>query len=77
MNYETYSLSIDEVRKIIKTIEIKDSNRKSINISFYIASEEAQNAMLKMLEDHEDTQFIITVPRSIPNLFIKNAINVL
>ncbi len=61
MNYETYSLSIDEVRKIIKTIEIKDSNRKSINISFYIASEEAQNAMLKMLEDHEDTQFIITV----------------
>lgn len=61
MNYETYSLSIDEVRKIINSIQVKDSKRKSINISFYIASEEAQNAMLKMLEDYEDTQFIITV----------------
>ena len=61
MNYETYSLGIDEVRKIIKTIEVKDSDRKIINISFYIASEEAQNAMLKMLEDYEDTQFVINV----------------
>ena len=34
MNYETYSLGIDEVRKIIKTIEVKDSDRKIINISF-------------------------------------------
>ncbi len=62
MNYETYSLSIDEVRKIINAIQVKDSSRKPINISFYIASEEAQNAMLKMLEDYEDTQFIINVP---------------
>ncbi len=62
MNYETYSLGIDEVREITKTLEVKDSDRKIINISFYIASEEAQSAMLKMLEDYEDTQFIINVP---------------
>ena len=62
MNYQTYSLGIDEIRYIIKTIEIKDSSRKPINISFYTASDEAQSAMLKMLEDHEDTQFIINVP---------------
>ncbi len=62
MNHDTYSLTIDEVKEISKYIQSKDSKRSYIGLSFYTASAEAQNAMLKMLEDYNGTRFILSVP---------------
>lgn len=62
MKYETYSLTINEVREISRYIQSKDSKREPICISFYIGSDQAQSAMLKMLEDYTDSRFIISAP---------------
>ena len=64
MRYETYSLTIDEMRQIATNPQSRNSKREPIRISFYIASDEAQNYMLKMLEDQMDSRFIISVPNS-------------
>ena len=64
MRYETYSLTIDEMRQIATNLQSRNSKREPIRISFYIASDEAQNYMLKMLEDQMDSRFIISVPNS-------------
>ena len=56
--YDTYNLSIDDVRAINSKAILKSSIQMTFVIYVYIAGIEAQNAMLKMLEDYTWCQFI-------------------
>lgn len=56
--YETYNLDIDDVRAINSKAILKSNSNMIFVISCYIAGIEAQNAMLKMLEDYIWCQFI-------------------
>jgi len=58
-------IPIDSVRQIIKKLALKTAGRKRIVIieDAHVLSEEAQNALLKSIEEPPpDTHFILTVP---------------
>ena len=56
--YDTYNLSIDDVRVINSKAILKSTTQMTFVICIYTAGIEAQNAMLKMLEDYTWCQFI-------------------
>ena len=56
-----YNFTIDDAHALQNIVSKNESNNKLIVISFFIASPESQNAMLKTLEDNTRYQFVIIV----------------
>lgn len=57
----SYSFGIDDARALQSIVSKNESNNKLIVISFFVISLEAQNAMLKTLEDYIQYQFVFIV----------------
>ena len=59
--FDNYNFTIDNARALKTLINKSDSNQMLVIISFFVASIEAQNAILKTLEDYTQYQFVIVV----------------
>ena len=57
----SYNFTIDDAHALQNIVSKNESDNKLIVISFFIASTESQNAMLKTLEDNIQYQFVIIV----------------
>lgn len=59
---DRYNFGIDDVKALRVIDKLKSHSNNKLLLAFYTITEEAQNAMLKMLEESENIHFVICVP---------------